>query len=178
MRIGTQSASAADDERCPRGIAIGAGALFLIGTAIVVAVATRAAVPTHAVVPRAIAMCVAVGLFAVVADDGVAALTVAGLAWLITDGFLLNQFGVLTWQGSVDVGLTLGLLGGASLGTAIAEARRELAERREWQPVIDLLSEVADDGVELAGESAARGAPASEGYGRREPVPTDVRTLT
>ena len=72
--------SAADEEGCPTGIAVGVGAV------VVVAAAVLARTPG----PRLGLLTGAVGVCAAVSGDGRTALTVAGLAWPVGNGVGLS----------------------------------------------------------------------------------------
>lgn len=65
-------------------------------------------------------LAVAVGGFAAVAGDMLAALATAVIGWLILNGMLIDQHAVLHWHGTADV-VRLAVLGGAALaGTVCA----------------------------------------------------------
>lgn len=57
---------------------------------------------------------------AAIGTDTGTALAVAGTAWLVVTGFVINQFGVLDWSGPGDLGrlgvLTFASLTGAGVG--------------------------------------------------------------
>jgi MFS family permease len=125
-----------DADRCPTGIAIGVGAAVLIGVAVL------AATLPPAPPPRLALMTGAVAVFAGVSGDGPAALAVAGMAWPIGNGFLLNRLGVLTWHGRVDVWFVLGLVTAVAVGMLIAQIRLELRGRRALRPSTGLLRDV------------------------------------
>jgi hypothetical protein len=84
---------------------------------------------------------VAVAVFAAVARDGGAALAVAGLAWPVGNGFLVNQRGELSWHGRLDAWFVIGLLAAVPVGMATAQVRQELRSRRRWSPFAALPSE-------------------------------------
>jgi hypothetical protein len=56
---------------------------------------------------------------------------VVPLGWLVTDGFLENRSGELTWHGSTDLYLILLLVVAAAIGLAAGEARGQLVAHRD-----------------------------------------------
>ncbi|MDQ1654034.1 MAG: hypothetical protein QOI35_3234 [Cryptosporangiaceae bacterium] len=101
-----------DSDRCPAGLAIGGGAVMLV----VVTLVAAAALPA---VPGLSALAVAVGVFAALSGDGRAVSAIATLAWPFGNGFLLNQYGDLSWHHQ-DTGFVSGLLVAAALGMIVA----------------------------------------------------------
>jgi hypothetical protein len=118
-----------EDERCPTGIATG------IGTAVVAVSAVVAAVLARTPMLRLSVLTLAVGVFAAVADDGLASLAVAGSAWPVGNGFLINKMGELGWHGRTDPWFVLGLLSAVAVGTGTARVRHRLITRRRWRPL-------------------------------------------
>ena len=73
---------------------------------------------------------IAVGLFAAISLDQIALAVVAVLAFAISDGFLENQLGQLSWHGSADLWRLLLLVMAAVWGLALGEAVRLVAKLR------------------------------------------------
>jgi hypothetical protein len=69
-------------------------------------------------------MAATVALFALVAADPVAATSTAVLAWLVTNGFLIDRFGELSWHGPADIDRAAMLTVAAALGLLVAAVRR------------------------------------------------------
>jgi hypothetical protein len=113
-----------DPDRCPVGIAIGAGAVMLVA----VTLAAAAALP---VVPGLSALTVSAGVFAALSGDGRAVSAIAALAWAFGNGFLLNQYGDLSWHHQ-DTGFVTGLLIAAALGMIVAP----FLARRPQRPAV------------------------------------------
>jgi MFS family permease len=138
-----------DEDRCPTGIAIALGAAVLIGVAFI-----SAAFPP-APAPRLALLVVAVALFAALSGDGPAALAVAGLAWPIGNGFLVNRYGGLSWHGRLDTGFVLSLLIAVSVGMVVSQGIVEWrADRRRMRPFEQLLHETAIAADDPESESA------------------------
>jgi hypothetical protein len=100
--------------RTPLGLNVGAGA-----AAVVVAALVAAAVPAAHQVWRWEAVAAAVAVAAALTVDRVAMAVVVPLAWLVSDGFLENRLGQLTWHGSTDLSLILLLSAAAGFGLGI-----------------------------------------------------------
>ena len=141
-------AGSASADRCPTGIAVGVGAAATVG------VAMLAATLPPSPLPRLALMVGAVAVFAAVAGDGLAALSVAGLAWPIGNGFLLNRFGVLTWHGRVDAWFVLALVTAVAVGMLVAQMRREVRGRQRLRPLVALLRGAAAQRPGTPGTSA------------------------
>lgn len=100
--------------RADTGVLAGAGSVAVVAGCFAAAV-----VPAHLPGQRLAVLAVAVAGFALVADDAVAALATAGLAWLCCDGFLVDQYGELRWHGHADA-VRLGVLAlAAATGTGL-----------------------------------------------------------
>jgi len=69
-------------------------------------------------------MVAAVVAFAALAGDRRAVACVAGLAWLVVNGFLVDRFGELSWHGTADIYRALMLISAGILGLLIAAVRR------------------------------------------------------
>ncbi|MGC9669753.1 hypothetical protein ACNTMW_24800 [Planosporangium sp. 12N6] len=103
------------------------------------AAAELAAVLARTPCPRLGLLTAAVAVVAVLAGDGRAALAVAGVAWPVGNGFLVNRYGELSWHGWLDGWFVIGLLAAAATGTVTGAARRALRQRRRWHPFAVLL---------------------------------------
>lgn len=130
------------EDRTPLGITLCLGTLGVVATALVVA-----AIPTGDSHWRFGLMAAAVGLFAAISLDEVALVAVTVIAALVTNGFLENRAGQLTWHGSADFWRLLILVMVAAAGLAIGEAYRYLRRLRRSEPVPN---------VEGAGVSSCR----------------------
>ena len=71
-----------------------------------------------------------IGVGAAATVDRAAMAAVVPLAWLVTDGFLENRLGQLTWHGSTDLSLMLLLLAAAGLGLGIGRVGQVRRGRR------------------------------------------------
>lgn len=81
----------------PFGINLAAGAGVMVASVLV------APVLFPDVPARLAVVALAVGGFAALVDDARAGLAVGGLGYLLFDGFLVNQYGELTWTGTTTV---------------------------------------------------------------------------
>jgi hypothetical protein len=76
------------------------------------------------------------GLFGAVALDVASLAGVTVIAWLLVNGFLVDQLGVLAWHGPADLE-RLGVLAGAgAIGLAVGVLRNLLHKRspeEEWR---------------------------------------------
>ncbi|GGM80784.1 hypothetical protein ACFFX1_18620 [Dactylosporangium sucinum] len=120
--------------KLPTSIGVALGAAGVVTTALLAAGWT--APPEHTARLAALAAVVAV-IGWVTSDLGAAAAT-AGIAWLLLNGFLINELGMVSWHGPSDA-LRLAVLAGAAVaGWAAARVprhvhhRRELARMRAW----------------------------------------------
>ena len=111
--------------RTPLGLNIGVGAAAVVAAALV-----AAAVPAPHEVWRWEAVAAAVAVAAAATVDRAAMAAVVPLAWLVTDGFLENRLGQLTWHGSTDLSLMLLLLAAAGLGLGIGRVGQVRRGRR------------------------------------------------
>lgn len=111
----------------PVGIAAG------WGTALLIAVACGAAVlPAADHGWRFAIIAGAVAVFAALSGDVRAVPLVAGIAWLVYNGFLLNALGVLSWHGLDDLWRVLLVMAAGAAGLAAgAGYRRRVARRGE-----------------------------------------------
>lgn len=125
QRAGASSAA----ERTPVGIDLAAGAVAVIGAALVAA-ALSASQPGW----RFAMIAVAVGGFGTVTLDQRALAGVVVLGWLISNGFLVNRLGELSWHGSSDIWRMMILVAVAALGLAAGEAGRQIRDlRSRWR---------------------------------------------
>jgi len=83
--------------RTPFGFTLAAGAVLMVAT-----VTVAGGLSPVAAVRRAVVAAVLAGYAAMVVD-GWAALATTGLGALLFDGFLVNQFGELTWDGTTSM---------------------------------------------------------------------------
>jgi hypothetical protein len=104
---------------------VGVGAAAVVAAAIV-----AAAIPAAHGLWRQEAVAAAVAVAAALTVDPLAMAVVVPLAWMVTDGFLENRLGLLTWHGSTDLSLILLLLAAASFGLGIGRVRQLRHGRR------------------------------------------------
>ena len=71
----------------------------------------------------------AVAIFAAFAGDGPAVAWAAGLGWLVTNGFLVDRFGELSWHGRSDLYRAVMLMVAGGLGLLIGRVRQERRRR-------------------------------------------------
>jgi hypothetical protein len=100
--------------RTPTGMNVAVGAAAVVAAALV-----AAAVPAVHEVWRWEAVAAAVAVTAALTVDGLAMAVVVPMAWLVSDGFLENRLGQLTWHGSTDLSLILLLSAAAGFGLGI-----------------------------------------------------------
>jgi hypothetical protein len=122
----------------PAGIAVGTGAVALVGATLLASLLPGAG-------PRLAVLVVTVAGNAFGADDAPAALTIAALAWPLGNGFLLNRMGTLSWHAGIDVRYLLALSAAAAVGTAAARILGRAAAARTMRPFRDLLAEAPAD---------------------------------
>jgi MFS family permease len=136
MRTGTQRRPAGTrDERTPTGINLGVGAV-----AVVVAAVLAAALPDGNLWWRLGAMTVLVAAFAAVTDDQPALAGVALMAWFVSNGFLENHLGELSWHGSTDLGLAMVLVIAGAVGLTVGQGCRLVLGWRARYPVAEDVS--------------------------------------
>lgn len=121
------AAHAGAGNRIPTGINVGAGSVV-----VVVAAMLAAPIPVVHAGWRFAVVAVAIGLFTFVSRDWRAAMATALLGWLVTNGFLVDRFGELSWHGAPDLVRLAVLLLTAGFGLAAGEGRRWLRELRTW----------------------------------------------
>ena len=118
------------DRGTPVGIHVAAGS-----TAVVLAALAAAAVPTWASGVRLAMVALMVAGVAAVALDVVAVVAVTVVAYLVLDGFLINQLGELTWRGGADEWRLLTLASAAGVGLAAGALRRRVRQSRRFAPL-------------------------------------------
>lgn len=125
-RVGRAERVRSVDTGAPAGIKLGAGA-----AAVVTAVVVAAALPKPSQAGRLAIVAGTTGLFGAVALDLASLVGVTVIAWLLVNGFLVNQLGVLTWHGPADLGRLGVLAGAAAVGLAVGGLRRGRRVRAE-----------------------------------------------
>jgi hypothetical protein len=112
----------------PSGLKLGAGT-----AAVVAAVLVAAALPKPG---RLAVVATTTGLFGAIAVDIASLVGVTVIAWLLVNGFLVDQLGVLAWHGPADLE-RLGVLAGAgAIGLSVGVLRNLLHKRspeEEWR---------------------------------------------
>jgi hypothetical protein len=109
----------------PLGIKIAVGAVGLIVAALI-----AAAIPQAYPGWRFGLMVAAVALFAAISLDQIALAVIAVIAFAITNGFLEDRFGQLSWHGVDDVWRLLLLVIACAWGLAVGETARQIARMR------------------------------------------------
>lgn len=82
-------------QRTPLGIHVAGGALAAVGATVLAALV----VPTSATFGRLAVVALAAGVFAAVVPSAAASLATGALGFLLFIGFLVNDYGELTWDG-------------------------------------------------------------------------------
>ncbi len=108
----------------PTGLAIGLGAVLMVAAGLI-----AAAVPGSEPAWRFTVIAVAVGVFALGLDPRALA-GVALIGFLISNGFLENEFGDLTWHGYGDLWRVLVLAMAGACGWAVGKGFRRVRRRR------------------------------------------------
>ncbi|WP_238007407.1 hypothetical protein KZZ52_19255 [Dactylosporangium sp. AC04546] len=120
--------------RMPTGIGVALGAAGAVIAALLAAGIT--APPEHTA--RLAVLAAEVAATGWVTRDLGAAYATTGIAWLLLNGFLINELGMLSWHGPSDALRLAVLAGAAAAGWLAAHAprhvhhRRELARMRAW----------------------------------------------
>jgi MFS family permease len=120
------------DERTPVGINLGIGTAMVVAGGIVAAL-----IPPSLTGWRFAVMALTVSCFAACTLDRVALLGVVVLAWLVTNGFLVDRFGQLSWHGSPDLYRMMVLVIVGALGLAVGELYRQARSIRARRPGFD-----------------------------------------
>ena len=111
--------------RTPVGVNVGIGAALIVAGALV-----AAGIPAAHQAWRLELVAVAVAVAAAMTIDHLAMAAVVPLAWLVSDGFLEDRSGELTWHGSTDMYLIMLLVVAAAIGLAAGEFRGQIAAHR------------------------------------------------
>ncbi len=115
------------DTGAPAGLKLGAGT-----AAVVAAVLLAAALPKQG---RLAVVAGTTGLFGAIALDVASLVGVTVIAWLLVNGFLVNQLGVLSWHGLADLKRLCVLAGAGAIGLAVGGVvryRRKRADRQRF----------------------------------------------
>jgi MFS family permease len=121
------------EERTPVGFNVAIGAVAVVAAAFV-----SAAVPVRDPGWRHVLIPLAVAGFAAVTGDQLALFGVVLLGWLVSNGFLENRSGELSWHGSSDLWLIGVLVVAAAVGLAAGEGYRQLRDlRARWLSELD-----------------------------------------
>jgi hypothetical protein len=84
---------------------------------------------------------------------------VGALAFLVFDGFLVNQLGELSWHGSADLMRLSALAGAGAAGLAGGTAYRAVRRVRGWRQWSEELAARARDEAVARGEQPWRSEP-------------------
>jgi MFS family permease len=122
---GWPPAPAKNSAQTPVGINLAVGAAMVVAAALVAAL-----LPAAQTGWRFAVVALAVGLFAALTLDQFALAGVALLGWLVTNGFLVDRLGELSWHGSADLYRILLLVVVGAVGLAVGEVCRQLAALR------------------------------------------------
>ena len=121
-------------EPTPVGINVAGGAVAVVAAALV-----AAAVPAGYPGLRFAAVPLAVGGFAAATGDQLALAGVALLGWLVTNGFLENRAGELSWHPAADPPLVMILVMVAAVGLAVGDGYRQFRDvRARWRAEAEL----------------------------------------
>ena len=118
--------------RTPFGINLADGAGVMVATVFI----ARAAVTE--VTARVVAVALALGVYAALVDDTRASLATAGLGYLLFNGFLVNRYGELTWDGTTSTWHVTVIAAAVGLGLCrrwLRSSRRHAATERGAQRV-------------------------------------------
>src|SRR2546429_1681476 len=122
------------DNNTPVGINVGIGSVMIVAAALVGAPSPGADQPARLGVVAG-----AVGLFAAISVDQLALAGVVVLGWLVTNGFLENHRGELSWHSSSDPYLITLLVIAGAVGLATGEAYRGIRRlRAQWRAEVQL----------------------------------------
>jgi hypothetical protein len=117
----------------PTGIAVTMGSAVVVVSAFV-----SAAVPASAGALRLGLVAVSLAGCAALTINPVAVAAVGVLAFLVFDGFLVNQFGELSWQGAADARRLVVLATAGVLGLVAGMAYRAVCCLRAWRAAIGM----------------------------------------
>jgi hypothetical protein len=149
------------EESMPTGIAVAAGSVVVVVSAFV-----SAAVPASAGVVRLGLVAAALAGFAALTVNVNAAVAVGILAFLVFEGFLVNQLGELSWHGIEDVWRLLTLAAAAGLGIVVGVAYRALGRWRMWARWSEELAARPGDGALPRDEQPSRNK--ATGWNKKE----------
>ena len=107
------------DRSLPQGILLGLGAVMVI-----IAGFAAAAVPAQHVVIRYSVLVVTVFAFTALTGVWATPVAVAVIGFAVFDGFLINQFGELSWHGDADLSRLLALTGAVIFGRLAGDTWR------------------------------------------------------
>jgi hypothetical protein len=119
---------ASDEENIPTGFAVAAGSVVVVASAFV-----SSAIPASAGAARFGLVAAALGGFAALTVNAVAIAVVGLLAFLVFDGFLVNQLGELSWHGAADVQRLFLLIVVSISGLVAGRGYRVLRKWRLWR---------------------------------------------
>jgi len=119
MNATRHAPSVEPSEGTPQGILIGVGVAAVVGAAVV-----ASAIPGHFPDLRYAMLVLTVLMFAASIDVWGATVAVAGLGYLVFDGFIVNQLGTLSWDGRADVGRLVALTAAVVCGRLISDSAR------------------------------------------------------
>jgi hypothetical protein len=148
----------------------------IAAAALIVATAVAASWPASAGSWRMLPAATVV-LLAGVFGAGITTVAAVGLgAWLLTVGFLVNQFGVLTWSGTPDIYRLVVIAAAAAVGLAIGAFRRWARRARPlvvppewslgWSAAVQKSTSTKEEGGH-GGRPGVRGADARVVRGAR-----------
>jgi hypothetical protein len=116
--------AAVTSTRTPFGISLAGGAVTVVAAALAAAAVT----PAHATGARLLVVAIAVCGYSSAVRDAQASFAVAGLAYLLFTGFLLNRYGDLTWDGTTSVWHLVAFSGAMGLGLGLRWIRTRRAD--------------------------------------------------
>lgn len=119
MRRAPRSERRTSSDDTPVGIHIATGAV-----AVVAALSVAATMPASAGAVRLTPLAAVVFTAGLLTVDAIAVAALAVLAYLLFIGFLVNQFGVLSWHGSPDAYRLLAIAVPAGAGLLVGAVRR------------------------------------------------------
>jgi hypothetical protein len=106
-------------ERTPFGINVAVGMVAVLGAMLLAAM-----VPVSAGSWRLVPVAAALFVIGALTVDSAAVAFVAALAYLFVTGFLVNQYGVLTWHGMPDIHRLVVIAVSAGAGLMVGAVRR------------------------------------------------------
>jgi hypothetical protein len=115
-------------EVTPAGVDVALGAVVIVAAALAAGL-----VPVSSTGPRLGLMAAALSLFAAATVDLRAVVVVTITAYLVFDGFLVNQLGELSWRGAADTRRLAVLCLAAALGLVAGLGYRAAHRVRTWR---------------------------------------------